>query len=217
MLKHLLRIAALLCLALPAFAQSTVAVSGHAQILDSSAPLNTSVRFELIGCSNGQARVDGVAVFADNKKDFQVNPATGIFTGALYPNASIDCNGSLGTTKYNVTFVYPDERFNSKTVCYVVGPGAFVLETAQPCVTSPAIVTANAVITNPQGSQQVTQPPGTVLGVNFLQATSTLGAPISTPSSSSATCIAGQLWSDANFVYICTATNTIKRAALASF
>lgn len=42
-------------------------------------------------------------------------------------------------------------------------------------------------------------------------------APQTTPASSSATCTAGQLWADANYVYACTATNTIKRAALASF
>jgi hypothetical protein len=40
---------------------------------------------------------------------------------------------------------------------------------------------------------------------------------LSTPGSSSATCTAGNLWADASFVYVCTATNTIKRAALASF
>jgi len=39
----------------------------------------------------------------------------------------------------------------------------------------------------------------------------------STPGSSSATCVAGQMWTDAGFVYVCTATNTIKRAALSSF
>lgn len=39
----------------------------------------------------------------------------------------------------------------------------------------------------------------------------------STPASSSAACAAGQIWSDASYVYVCTATNTIKRAALSSF
>jgi hypothetical protein len=39
----------------------------------------------------------------------------------------------------------------------------------------------------------------------------------STPGSSSDTCTAGQMWTDANYIYVCTATNTIKRAALSSF
>lgn len=41
--------------------------------------------------------------------------------------------------------------------------------------------------------------------------------PLTTPSSSSATCAAGGFAIDANFVYVCTATNTWKRAALSSF
>jgi hypothetical protein len=39
----------------------------------------------------------------------------------------------------------------------------------------------------------------------------------STPASSSATCIVGQLTADVNFIYFCTASNTWKRAALTSF
>jgi len=41
--------------------------------------------------------------------------------------------------------------------------------------------------------------------------------PQTTPGSSSATCTAGQIWADASYIYACTATNTIKRAALSSF
>lgn len=39
----------------------------------------------------------------------------------------------------------------------------------------------------------------------------------STPGSSSAVCTAGAIWSDATYLYVCTATNTIKRAALSTF
>jgi len=38
-----------------------------------------------------------------------------------------------------------------------------------------------------------------------------------TPASSSATCATGQIWADASYIYVCAATNTIKRAALTSF
>jgi hypothetical protein len=41
--------------------------------------------------------------------------------------------------------------------------------------------------------------------------------PLSTPGSSSSTCTAGQIWADASYVYVCTATNTIERAALSTF
>lgn len=40
---------------------------------------------------------------------------------------------------------------------------------------------------------------------------------LTTPASSSATCTAGQFTDDANFHYVCTATNTWKRAALSTF
>lgn len=39
----------------------------------------------------------------------------------------------------------------------------------------------------------------------------------STPANSSASCVAHSIWADANYVYVCTATNTIKRAALSTF
>ena len=41
--------------------------------------------------------------------------------------------------------------------------------------------------------------------------------PIITPASSSATCTTGQFENDASFMYVCTATNTWKRAALTTF
>jgi hypothetical protein len=40
---------------------------------------------------------------------------------------------------------------------------------------------------------------------------------LSTPASSSAPCIAGQIGADANYIYICVATNRWKRSALSSF
>jgi len=39
----------------------------------------------------------------------------------------------------------------------------------------------------------------------------------STPSSSSETCRQGTIKIDANFIYVCTATNTYKRATLNAF
>jgi hypothetical protein len=47
--------------------------------------------------------------------------------------------------------------------------------------------------------------------------TGRLGMLQSTPASSSDTCTAGQIWTDAGYIYVCTATNTIKRAAISSF
>lgn len=52
-----------------------------------------------------------------------------------------------------------------------------------------------------------------VEGANSLQPLTSL----QTPSSSSATCTAGQIWADQNYVYVCTQANKIKRAALSAF
>lgn len=40
---------------------------------------------------------------------------------------------------------------------------------------------------------------------------------LSTPAFSSDPCVAGQIWADTGYVYVCTATNQIKRAALSTF
>ena len=40
---------------------------------------------------------------------------------------------------------------------------------------------------------------------------------VSTPGSSSVACAVGQMWTDASYIYVCTATNTIKRSTLSSF
>jgi len=40
---------------------------------------------------------------------------------------------------------------------------------------------------------------------------------LATPTTSGDTCVAGTFWADASFLYVCTATNTIKRAALSAF
>ena len=39
----------------------------------------------------------------------------------------------------------------------------------------------------------------------------------STPANSSVACSAGQIWSDSSYIYVCTATNMIKRAELSAF
>ena len=57
---------------------------------------------------------------------------------------------------------------------------------------------------------------GTDNGVAF-QVNGAIYAPLTTPSSSSATGVAGTIEWDANFIYVCTATNTWKRVALTTF
>jgi hypothetical protein len=53
--------------------------------------------------------------------------------------------------------------------------------------------------------------------VGALKVSGTTTMPLTTPASSSAACTAGGFAIDANFVYVCTATNVWKRAALSTF
>jgi hypothetical protein len=54
-------------------------------------------------------------------------------------------------------------------------------------------------------------------GFSFLNSSGMFTEALTTPSSSSAPCIAGQFTDDANYHYVCVAANTWKRAALSSF
>jgi hypothetical protein len=58
---------------------------------------------------------------------------------------------------------------------------------------------------------------GTALAVTGTASAASLLLSPTTPASSSAACTAGQISVDANYVYVCTATNTWKRAALSSW
>ena len=61
----------------------------------------------------------------------------------------------------------------------------------------------------------------TVLGLSPSGGKTTVGGPLqltpNTPASSSAACTAGQIATDASYIYACTSTNTWKRAALSAF
>lgn len=163
-------IANCLLLIAAAQAQTTVPISGHALLPDGSAEASVTVRFQLIGCANGQAKIDGVGIFSDYTKDFAVNATTGAFSGALYPNifspatSSIDCNGTYGMTQYAVTPML-NGRANGQTVAYQVGPGAFNLDTAQGQNLPPSTALVNPVVTNAQGDQIVVQPTGSAFSV----------------------------------------------------
>ena len=80
----------------------------------------------------------------------------------------------------------------------------------------------NEVLHDPGGILNTHTPPfaqGTLSFSKSVDGTNSIQPLLSlqTPSSSSASCTAGQIWADANFVYVCTKSNTIKRAVLFSF
>lgn len=82
---------------------------------------------------------------------------------------------------------------------------------------------AHAVARNNSGASVPTNNAGSALygidlsNVTFGAGGAPIAMPLITPASSSAACKAGSTEWDASFIYICTATNTWKRATLASF
>ena len=74
-----------------------------------------------------------------------------------------------------------------------------------------------------QSAKVITQGPGIM--VTESAGSTTIGVDMaalqlfvqSTPSSSSAACAPGAIWSDATYIYVCVAPTTIKRAALSTF
>jgi hypothetical protein len=180
----------LACCLLPiaASAQTTVPVSGHVQVLSGTGPgSSVFVRFQLVGCANGQAKIDGVTLFSDYTQDFYPSNVTGAIAGQIYPNQAspsingIECNGVFGGTQYAVT-VYKNNRPNGYTKNYVVGPGAFNLDTAVSSNSDVAISLPQVIIGNPGADQTVTQPGSTYLNVNRLNVTASLLGPFATGS-----------------------------------
>lgn len=82
---------------------------------------------------------------------------------------------------------------------------------------------AHGIARNGSGGAVPNNNAGTALyGVDFSNVTFAVGgapylAPLITPASSAATCRQGSIEWDTSFIYICTATNTFKRATLSSF
>lgn len=78
------------------------------------------------------------------------------------------------------------------------------------------IVAASGGAISPSGSVSLGSP--TSPWANLYMASNAIQvAPFFTPASSSAACTKGQVANDAGFTYVCTATNTWKRAALSTF
>ena len=133
----------------------------------------------------------------------------------------------------NITFTTHGGGLNlaGRAFCQTVTSGALAgsLTVPNPALTLPANICYHAKVSDAGNNQTIDLGiTCTIAGSSFSFDTALLGgapstfpstalqvAP-STPANSSAACTAGQIWVDATYVYVCTATNTIKRAALSS-
>ena len=169
----LFRILFLLLLAAPAMAAD---VSFTANLRNwSSRPTVSYLMASISDCGAGNIpRVisgPNAGVKSLQKQKF-TQDGTGLVSDTITPNADITCGVSTGTTRYLIEIFepqpdgQPDKRIFY--AYYTVGPGAFVLETADQNPSVPAPATANAVLKNPTATQNVVQPTGTSLQVTGL-------------------------------------------------
>ncbi len=111
----------------------------------------------------------------------------------------ITINGPTPAIFLNASSAAPDQRITAITTS---SDGALHLQFLRDGAASGADL------------MRVTRTAGNPGAVTF---PSGIATPQATPTGSSAPCTAGQIWSDASYIYVCIAPNTIKRAALSSF
>lgn len=140
----------LICLAFPAFAQSTIPVPVVGNINTVSgvpAGPNNYIEFTLVNCGSTQATVNGVAVMLNSPVDFYQGPNStltlqdGATPATLYGNDIIAC-GSIGnTSRYQEQqFVNSQPAGNAKFYFIQSGSGLqFNINTAQPISVLPPL------------------------------------------------------------------------------
>ena len=160
--------------------------------------------------------------------------ATEIYSGTAPLASGKLCLTGVNTSGQAITFTTHGGGLNlaGRAFCQTLTSGALTGSLAVPnaALTLPANICYDAVVTDSTNNQTIDLGVTcTISGSSFSFDTAQLGgtpttyAPTvltfapSTPANSSAACSPGQLWADATYVYVCTATNTIKRAALSSF
>jgi hypothetical protein len=188
----------------------------------STDPASSYLVAVLTNCAPGNIpRVISTGVKAIDRQRFDPD-ATGLISKTITPNGDIVCGTATGQTQYRLEiwqkqYGQPDRRVWYAP--YVVGPGAFDLKSANQASSATNPPAANAVITNPTGSQTVNQPTGTTLGVtgagsvDMSQAGHTSPTKTGTLAARPVNCLIGEEYNATDVTlgqnkYICTATNT---------
>jgi hypothetical protein len=127
---------AALLLCAPASALNTIPVTGHVVDPSQGIPAGMSVKFELYNCGGNYPRI--VGSFGIVRQNFTLTPdSSGLITGTIVPNDVIDCGGTTGTTRYNVSLLLNGVP-QIPVACYAVlsTMGTFDLDTATPCASA---------------------------------------------------------------------------------
>src|SRR5665213_3565013 len=147
------------------------------------------------------------------------NPIVQINNSSAVTGSSVYMESNSTSTSYFLGFTN-SSTYNSFTAATMQGNGVIgayfdgtsAANDFTAAVIAPAIVTA--VSGNPTGIPGYPSYFGPIISPSF---TGAYSETLTTPSSSSAACVAGQFTDDANYHYVCTATNTWKRVALTTF
>lgn len=140
----------LICLAFPAFAQSTIPVPVVGNINTVSgvpAGPNNYIEFTLVNCGSTQPTVNGVAVMLNSPVDFYQGPNStltlqdGVTPATLYGNDIVACGNIGNTSRYQEQqFVNSQPAGNAKFYFVQSGSGLqFNINTAQPISVLPPL------------------------------------------------------------------------------
>jgi hypothetical protein len=157
-----------LLLILATTAHGSVTVTGHVKIGDTTTPAANvvRVRFELIRCTvagQNTPRVIGVTNF---KPLFDVTTfdGTGAFSVTTYGNDVITCD-QAGNSRWKVTQIFSDGTSQYNVYQFTDGVAA-PLDSLATDNSAAVAYQPNAVLTNPSGAQDVTQPGSTALTIH---------------------------------------------------
>jgi hypothetical protein len=163
------KLMALVLIATAIAAHGSVTVTGHVKIGDTTTPgTNVArVRFELIRCTvagQNTPRVIGVTNFKP-KFDVTTFDGTGAYTVSTYGNDEITCD-QVGNSRWRVTQIFSDGTSQYNVYQCNTTDSPCNLDSKAVDTSAAVAYQPNAVVTNPSGAQDVTQPGGTALTIH---------------------------------------------------
>jgi hypothetical protein len=133
-------------------APTPIPITGNISFVTGGGTPYAGVSIQLASCT-APVSIPGYSVIAPQAYQFQAD-GTGLINGTIWPNDKIDCNGTTGSSQYQVQFIVNGTP-TADPVCYQVTStqGTWNLNTQQPITCgqappAPGDVTYNNVVVN---------------------------------------------------------------------